>query len=202
MFWFGFIKYLTCVKEFFTIFSTKANTACCILEWGLIRDVSPVETIRLSRRMTGDLSAPRPNTWQGALCAAWGRENSGDVSNYQAPWATLTCSMGNCANTPPGPTNAGGQHRLQGSCGSHGGCFCPETPCSQGARVQAPGARQGALLRNAGTVSLLEIAALSYNHPSSATKASANAFGRSRCLINQMRVAAGPCIEQGYPDQG
>lgn len=70
MFWFGFIKYLTCVKDVFTSSSRKANTACCILELGLIRDISPVKKVQLSHRKMDDLSTPRSNTWQGGLCSA------------------------------------------------------------------------------------------------------------------------------------
>lgn len=67
MFWFGFIKYLTCVKDFFTSFSSKANTACCILELSLIQDISPVKNVQLSSRQMDNLSAPRLSTWQGGL---------------------------------------------------------------------------------------------------------------------------------------
>lgn len=68
MFWFEFIKYLTCVKDVFTSSSCKANTACCILELGLIWDISPVKKVQLSHRKMDDLSAPRTDTWQGGLC--------------------------------------------------------------------------------------------------------------------------------------
>lgn len=125
MFWFGFIKYLTCVKDFFTIFSSKANTAHCILELGLIRDISPVKTIQLSCRKMDDLSAPRPYTWQGGLCAAGGRENLGDVSDHQDVSNLL---RGQLYKHLPQPPKHRGQCWLQGSRGSHRGCFCPKPP--------------------------------------------------------------------------
>lgn len=71
------------------------------------------------------------------------------------------------------------------------GVFLPwAPPYNWGASVQAVGAMQEGLLRNAGTVSVLEIAAFrnyGCNCSFSAMKALANGFGRSRCSISQMK---------------
>lgn len=94
-----------------------------------------------------------------------------------------TCSVAHFANTPPASP--------KDSRGSHRGYFCPEPPpYNRGASVQAVGAMQEGLLRNAGTVSVLEIAAFrnyGCNCSFSAMKALANGFGRSRCSISQMK---------------